>query len=460
MFRKRYSLPALIGLLLALLAPPAIHAHVGDSGPIQTITQSIGPYEISITFELPPAVPAPLFLSISSREDLEGALLTLRAAPRGKSLANAEAVTTATLPGTPVVYKAQLDLDRPGDWDLEVRAEGPRGDGVAVIPFTVTPAPLPPNTVPLLVSLGALFLLLLTGVVVAGVAQSQGRPAPRRTTWVIGQAAFACGVAATIFGAQQVADSFSADSAAVVESQGRPHVNVALRSEPAIPVAGQPMTLTLELTDGGTGLPVDDLSPHHEALMHVVVIDEASADFEHLHPARIAPGSFVTTLTPRRPGRYTAYVEIARHQSGTQIIERDFVVGGETAEGVSEPMGLGRRTVDGIEIDVSSSSDELRAGQQAVLTFSLSDGDRPVEDVQPWLGMAGHLIVRDVDGVTFGHVHAAEPMPPPGTLGQGMRYGPDIRFVYTFPSAGRYYLWAQFQLDGQIITVPMALDVA
>ena len=40
---------------------------------------------------------------------------------------------------------------------------------------------------------------------------------------------------------------------------GRPHVNVALRTEPEAPLAGQPFTLTLDLTDGSTGLPVDDL---------------------------------------------------------------------------------------------------------------------------------------------------------------------------------------------------------
>jgi hypothetical protein len=457
----RSAAPAalLLALLLALLAPPMASAHVGDSGPIQTITQAVGPYELAITFELPPATPAPLFLSISSREDLGGALLTLRAAPRGLSLTNAPAVETATIPGTPAVYKAQVDVDRPGDWDLEVRADGPRGAGSAVIPFTVTPTPLPPYTVPLLVSLGGLFLTLLSGVLVAAVNQGQGRPAPRRATWALGQLAFAFGIAAAIFGAQQIGGSLASSQPATMETFGRPHVNVAVRTEPAAPLAGQAMTLVLELTDGGTGLPVDDLSPHHEALLHLVVVDEANASFEHLHPARLAAGRFSTELTPTRPGRHTAYVEIARHESGTQVIARDFVVGGEGAVAATGPAGLGARSVAGLDVDVSSSVEELRAGRQAVLTFSLSEAGEPVQDVQPWLGMAGHMIARSADGTVFSHVHAAEPAPPPGPLGQGTRYGPQIRFVYTFPEPGRYYVWGQFQRDGAIITVPLVLEV-
>ncbi|HWQ14858.1 MAG TPA: hypothetical protein VNL77_18810, partial [Roseiflexaceae bacterium] len=407
-----------------------------------------------------PAVPAPLFVSIAAREDLGGATLSLRAAPRGRALEGAPTVSTATIPGTPVVYKAQLELDRPGDWELEVVAEGPRGAGRARIPFSVTPAPLPPHTVPLLVSLGGLFLLLLAGVLVAAVSQSRGRAPPRRTSWALGQAAFAFGVAAAIFGGQQIAGSFQAASSAGTPGDGRPHVNVALRTEPAQPVAGQELLLALELSDGGTGLAVDDLAPHHEALLHLVVIDETGAAFEHLHPARESPGRFVARFTPARPGRHTAYIELARHESGTQVVARDFLVTGKETAAPPAPPGLGLREVDGLQIDVTSSVPAPQAGRQAVLTFRLAAGGRPVADVQPWLGMAGHLIARSADGAVFSHVHAAEPPAPPGPLGQGTRYGPEIRFVYTFPAPGYYHLWAQFQRDGRIVTVPLALDVA
>jgi hypothetical protein len=236
-------------------------------------------------------------------------------------------------------------------------------------------------------------------------------------------------------------------------------VNVALRTEPSAPLAGQPLTLTLDLSDGSTGLPVEDLSPHHQALMHLVVIDASGGYFAHLHPGRVAPGRFTIDLTPDRPGGYTAYVEIERQDSGVQVISRDFTVGGSTtAPPAASPGGLGAHQAGGLRVDVRSSQTPLRAGQQATLTFSMSANGVPITDMQPWLEMAGHLIARSADGAIYGHIHAAEPLPPSETLNT-VRYGPDIRFVYTFPQPGRYQLWGQFQRNGAIITVPLTVDV-
>jgi hypothetical protein len=456
MFRAALFLVA--GALLFL--PAAASAHVGDGGPIQTVTQAVGPYELAVTFELPPAVPAPLFVSIAAREDLGGARFSLRAAPRGGALADAEVVEVATVPGTPLVYKAQLALDRPGAWDLELRAEGPLGAGVTRIPFTVTPVPLPAYTVPLLVSLGGLFVLMLAGVLVAAVAQGRGRAPLRRLSWAIGQSAFGFGIAAAIFGGLQISESFrsaSQTSAGTVAS-GRPHINMALSSEPAEPVAGHAALLTLELSDGGTGLAVDDLSPHHEALLHLVLVDASGRDFHHLHPARIDAGRFQINWTPQVAGPYTAYAEVARHDSGTQVVARSFVVGGATGGLMAAPPGLGSRDIGDLTVDVRAAG-ELHAGRQAVLTLNVSADGTPVRDIEPWLGMAGHLIARSTDGTIFSHVHAAEAAPLPGTLGSGMRYGPEIRFVYTFPVPGTYQLWAQFQHGGQIVTVPLLVEV-
>jgi hypothetical protein len=219
------------------------------------------------------------------------------------------------------------------------------------------------------------------------------------------------------------------------------------------------MTLTLNLSDGGTGLPVDDLMSHHEALLHLVVIDQSGGFMAHLHPARVAPGRFVADLMPDRAGRYSAYAEIARMDSGTQIIAREFLVSGSSAARAPDGQGFGVRTDGPLQIDVRSSAGPPRAGSQTTLTFSFAQAGQPVRDIQPWLGMAGHVIARSDDGAVFGHVHAAEPASPPGQAGSGVRYGPDIRFAYTFPQPGRYQLWAQFKHNDRIVTVPVTVEV-
>ena len=176
-------------------------------------------------------------------------------------------------------------------------------------------------------------------------------------------------------------------------------------------------------------------------------------------PPSTAPGRFAIGLTPDRPGRYTAYMEIQRQDSGTQVIARDFEVGGAAVAAAQPAPGFGSREVAGMQVDVSSSLTPLRAGKQATLTFSFSQAGAPVGDLQPWLGMAGHMIARDTSGAIFAHVHAVGPMAPSGILASGIVYDPDIRFVYTFPQAGHYQIWGQFRHNQQIVTVPLEVTV-
>lgn len=68
------------------------------------------------------------------------------------------------------------------------------------------------------------------------------------------------------------------------------------------------------------------------------------------------------------------------------------------------------------------------------------------------------MIARSDDGAIFAHVHAVGLMAPAGLMATGVNYGPDIRFVYTFPQQGRYQIWGQFRHAGQIVTVPLAVD--
>jgi hypothetical protein len=451
----------ILSILLAVLAiawPAAVLAHGGHVGPTQTFTQAVGPYELTITIEVPQAAPAPLYLIVAAPPDLGDAAIVLRATPRGQSLANAAAAEVRTTAPPQPTYNAELAIDRAGDWELDVQVTGPGGSGSARIPFTVVVAPMSSTSVILLAAIGALIATMILNIALEGVGRMRRRALPGWVSQVLGYAIFACVIVAVIFGVQQFRDSIQSAQAALGGSLGRPHVNIALATEPAEPVAGQPLVLSLGLSDGSTGLPVDDLVAHHDALMHLVVTDADGAFFRHIHPGRQGPGRFAVDLTPDRPGRYTAYVEIERQDSGDQVITRDFEVGGAAAGSPTPPPGLGEREIGDLHVTVGSSVTPLRAGRQATLTFSFRASDGPVHDIQLWLGMPGHLIARGADGAVFGHIHAAEQVPPI-EMYDSVRYGPDIRFVYTFPQPGRYQLWGQIRRNGAIVTVPVAVDV-
>src|SRR5581483_7590484 len=253
------------------------------------------------------------------------------------------------------------------------RADGPQGSGVARIPFTIDPAPLASGSIGLFVALGGLVLLMILNILVAAISQRRARTMPGWLNWTIGQAMFACLIAAAIFGVQQFGATIQnaqATTGATATAIGRPHANMAVHTAPGQPTAGQPLTMTLDLSDGSTGLPIDDLITHHDALLHLVVISAYGAFYTHVHPPRVAPGHFEIRVTPDRPGRYTAYAEIERRDSGTQVIARDFVVGGTGAGRPAQFQGLGARQIGDLQVQVAAGVPELRSGKQALFTFS------------------------------------------------------------------------------------------
>jgi hypothetical protein len=459
--RSARSALVMVVLLLAVAVPGLVRAHGGHTGPSQTFTQALGPYEVAITIEIPSAAPAPLYLDVLPQSDIAGATLTFRAVPRGQPFDGAPAAQVQGMAGPQGVYYTQLDVDRLGDWELEARVAGPKGSGVARIPFTIEAAPAASGSLGLFIALGGLVLLMIISIAVAAIGQRRARPAPGWLNWALGQAMFTCLIAAAIFGAQQFSATIQgAQASAVAQTAvGRPHANLALATAPSAPQASQPLTITLDLSDGSTGLPIDDLITHHDSLLHLVVISEDGAFYQHLHPPRLAPGQFAAAITPTQPGRYTAYAEIERRDSGTQVLARDFVVAGTALGRPVQLPPLGPRQVGDLQVQVGSSPAELKAGKQATFTFSFSKGGKPVDDLQPWLGMAGHLIARSRDGAIFAHIHAQGPMAPDGILATGVNYGPDIQFVYTFPQPGRYQLWGQFRHAEQIVTVPIEVEV-
>ncbi|WP_143532761.1 hypothetical protein [Saccharothrix sp. ALI-22-I] len=144
-----------------------------------------------------------------------------------------------------------------------------------------------------------------------------------------------------------------------------------------------------------------------------------------------------------RPGRHLLHVEFERAESGSQLASGSFEVSGENRE----------RPVDVPSVDLGVAN--AVAGQAT--TVEVVVGERA--DLQPWLGMAGHLVLRDRAGGFFGHVHEMGPMTTgrPDETVAGL--GPRLRFTFTFSAPGRYLGWVQYQRDFTVTTVPLTIDV-
>ena len=420
-------------VLLAALAPLPAAAHGARTDELRTYTQTLGAHEVTIVMQPTSRVPGPLALTVWLRGP-DAPALVLRATPAAAWPADGNRATVQVLAGDRGPYHVVLQVDRHGLWELDLQLSSPTAETRATLPFTVVDAAGDQSR---------WWPHALFGVAGVMVLASAAAGLTRRLpvlAWLGAAAALvALSVAATLAAQQAFMPPRPATPVSV------PHINAAFAFAPARPVVGSPLLLGVRLSDGGTGQVVDDVTVLHTALLHLVIVSDDGANFAHLHPARTAPGSYQVGFTPRRVGGYTAYLEIARN-GGAQVVARRFVVAGEPGVPVATP-GFGTQTVADLRIAVDSPRTPLRTGEPQTLTLRVTG--QSATTIEPWLGMAGHMIIVASDGSVFGHVH--------GTLLDAQTA--TLAFTYQFPAAGTYRLWGQFQHAGQLITVPFTIDV-
>jgi hypothetical protein len=218
-------------------------------------------------------------------------------------------------------------------------------------------------------------------------------------------------------------------------------------------------TLRVNLTDSSTGRPADDLLIHHGALIHLIVISPAGT-MSHVHPVRVAPGRYEAKFDITERGTYAMAAEIARRGGGVQLLRGSVDGQSPAAPPTAAPPSHGEITAT---VAPAGSPSTIRA----------RFGDTP--DLQPWLGMVGHMMVvgplPDSPGVgkhaltapVWSHAHAMVPPTTGATGGQPdesvARYGPEIDFTYSFALPGRYKVWVQTERDYAILTAPAEVEV-
>ena len=87
----------------------------------------------------------------------------------------------------------------------------------------------------------------------------------------------------------------------------------------------------------------------------------------------------------------------------------------------------------------------------------------PVDDLQPFLAAAGHVVVMRADAQTFAHEHAEveDANGRPVFALPGQTFGPELDVHAEFDTPGVYQLWGQFRLaDGDVVTVPFTVEAS
>lgn len=208
-------------------------------------------------------------------------------------------------------------------------------------------------------------------------------------------------------------------------------------AEATLPVGTSPFRFDVTGPDGGL---VTDFDPTHERDLHLVVVRRDTTGFQHLHPTRDG-GTWSTPLTLDRPGAYRVYADFAPAGEPARTLAADVVVPG-AYEPEPLPAPATRTTVDGYAVELTGGLDE------GEVSFRVSRDGRPVEDLQPYLGAGGHLVVLREGDLGYLHVH------PEGDVATG----PAIAFAAQAPSDGRYRLFLQFQHAGAVSTAAFTAD--
>ncbi|WP_328333830.1 hypothetical protein OHA70_17590 [Kribbella sp. NBC_00382] len=207
---------------------------------------------------------------------------------------------------------------------------------------------------------------------------------------------------------------------------------------------GKPQTLAFTI-EGPDGKPVTQYTKTHEKDLHLIVVRRDLSGFHHVHPTRAADGTWSIPFTFTAGGQWRIFTDFQPTALGEKL-----TLGADVnVSGLYVPVPLKEAasvySVNGYDITLAGTP---VAGKESSLTFSISKAGKPVTDLQPYLGAFGHLVsLRDGD-LAYLHTH-------PSTS----ESGPEVGFGTTFPTAGTYSLFLDFQHAGKVRTAEFTVEV-
>ena len=214
--------------------------------------------------------------------------------------------------------------------------------------------------------------------------------------------------------------------------------------------AGEDGDLSFQILDE-SGEPVTEYTTAHEKDLHLIAVRTDGAGFQHVHPELdTSTGTWSVPWTWDEAGTYRVYA--------------DFTPAGEEAEGITltraievagdfTPVETEAQPTDEVDGYTVSLNGDLTAGTSSELTISVERDGQPVTTLEPYLGAFGHLVALREGDLAYLHVHAEGDQPQAGDTA-----GPDIGFAAEAPTADRYLLYLDFQVDGQVHTAEFVID--
>jgi hypothetical protein len=493
-------------LLLSFLIAGSCLAHVGS--PDVYFQGDAGPYRLVVAILTPQMIPG--VAEIQIRSSVPGVqrikIVPVYIMGEGSKYPPPPDVLTPSK-DDPQFFSGRLWLMASGSWEVRIEAEGDKGSGTIAVPVPAAAR----NTLPMEKGLGAILLglmaLLVAAIVsIVGAARREGQLEPGVQTEFVQKrgARLVMAIAFFVVAGILTLGGFWWKSAAASLS------NRMIYKPPPLSVSLLPegkMSLQIGESAWHTRRP-DTVStrliPDHGHLMHLFLIRMPQMDrFYHLHPAQDQGGVFLDNLPAIPAGHYQVFADIVRESgfpdtlTAEANVEADIpdtpahaLIGDDSA--VSTPvLALNSSSPDSGGNLISPLSDgsrmvwerepgSLPPNKLTWFRFRVEDANgKPLENLEPYMGMAGHAEFVRSDFSVFAHVHpdgsapmaavslaqaslnqnpaanASEATSMPAMAMPGMATeskSAEVSFPYGFPKAGIYRIFVQVKRNGQILT--------
>ena len=200
--------------------------------------------------------------------------------------------------------------------------------------------------------------------------------------------------------------------------------------------AGRPAELRFSILDDANQT-VREFEVEQARRMHLILVRRDLRRYQHLHPVQGDDGAWSVDLTLPDAGVYRAFADF-RTAGEQHTLGTDLFVPGAFAP-LDLPAASEQASTDGYDVMLHEH------GMQ--LSFAVSRDGQAVDDLQPYLGARGHLVMLREGDLAYTHVH-----PTDTTTGE-------IAFHTGAIDPGTYRLFLQFRHANRVHTAAFTRTV-
>jgi hypothetical protein len=469
-------------LLLLIAAPQMAHAHVGSKDVFEQV--DAGPYKLFVTIRMPTVIPGVATVEVRSSGATVSSIRITPLPITGEASRHPPTSDPMKLSAAdPAYYTGNIWMMASGSWQVRFEIAGEAGNQTTSVPVpavALSTLKMQRGLGITLALLGLFLIVSMAGIVAAAVRDGRLEPGATPSPDRKRRAIFAT-IGSLVLMSLMVwggAAWWNVEAASYSLDVYHP-----LTVRPVL--TGNLLDLNVLAYDGGedrSSRSNKDFLPDHGHLMHLYAIREPEMDAVfHLHPVLVPNGDFRMSLPNMPPGSYRLYGDVVHANGFPETLLSTITVpsnmqgtplGADDANGYPQPLSHGQlgdtyKLPDGF-VMVWDRPSSISANTAYAFRFHLLNPDgRPAVDMQPYMGMAGHVAFVKTDGSVFAHTHPKGSAPmaalalanredSQSSMPAGMNMNTDasahdeaisntVEFPYGFPSAGQYRIFVQMK---------------